>query len=87
MSKYNRKCLLCGKEYEYCPTCTKDYNKPIWYRNFHEENCRTIFYILTDYKAGNLSKEDAVEALDHCNLDNQEGWSDRNRELLEEILA
>ena len=87
MNKYNRKCILCGTEYEYCQTCAKDYDKPIWYRNFHDENCRTIFYVLADYSAGNLSKDEAAEKLSGCDLSKKYTWSEKNQKILSDIFG
>jgi len=86
MANLNRKCLLCGHEYEYCPTCARDANKPIWYRNYHDENCKTIFHVLCDFNADNISQDEAREILAGCNLSRRSSWSQFNKDLLARIM-
>lgn len=68
MEKNNRKCLVCGKEYRFCPSCAKDKNKPSWMTMYDTENCRAIFDALVDYNFGNISAVDAKAILDKCDL-------------------
>ena len=63
-----RKCILCGKEYNYCPTCTKDRNKPLWHKLYDSENCKNIFNALNDYNFNLISKEEAQAKLRSCDL-------------------
>ena len=51
-----RKCILCGKEYAYCPSCPKDAKKESWYTIFDNENCKNISKALTDYNLNKISK-------------------------------
>ena len=59
-----RKCILCGKEYEYCPSCPKDAKKETWYAIYDSENCKDISKALTDY---NLKKI-TFRGLRHTNV-------------------
>ena len=63
-----RKCVLCGKEYEFCPTCNKDKHKPLWYKLYHDENCKSIFEALNNYNFELATKEEAKEILAKCDL-------------------
>ena len=63
-----RKCVLCAKEYNYCSTCTKDRNKPLWNKLYDSENCRNIFNALNDYNFNLITKEDAQAKLRGCDL-------------------
>ena len=63
-----RKCILCGKEYEYCPSCPKDAKKETWYAIYDSENCKDISKALTDYNLKKITKEEACEALSRCDL-------------------
>lgn len=50
MSKPNRKCYTCGKEYYFCPSCGTDKNKPSWYAIFDCDVCRDVWNtIVTKY--------------------------------------
>ena len=74
MAKKNRKCATCGTKYSHCPNC--DRNAPYWMANFHEENCKNIFQICTQYNVGLLTKEQAKEALNACDLSNKENFTE-----------
>ena len=63
-----RKCILCGKEYTYCPSCPKDAKKESWYAIFNNENCKNISKTLTDYNLNKISKVEARHALLECDL-------------------
>lgn len=63
-----RKCILCGKEYTYCPSCPKDAKKESWYAIFDNENCKNISKALTDYNLNIISKAEARNALVACDL-------------------
>ena len=80
-----RKCTLCGSKYEYCPNCSKDRSKPMWYKLFDGENCHNIFNALNDYKFKLISKEEAQERLAQCDLNIT--LNDYYRGELEAIMA
>ena len=63
-----RKCILCGSEYKYCPSCKKDAKKEPWHKLYDNANCRNISKALTDYNLGKITKEDARETLSKCDL-------------------
>ena len=64
MSKrLNRTCICCGTNYRYCNRCAEDAGKPSWLRNFHDENCRKIFYAVNDFNHGEITASDAAKIL------------------------
>ena len=71
MGRRNRECYLCGQEYQYCSTCTQDKMKPAWMSEFHSENCKNIFNICTRFNMKRMSKIDAQDALNACDLSNK----------------
>jgi hypothetical protein len=80
-----RKCILCGKAYQYCPSCPKDAKKETWYALFDNENCKNISKALTDYNLHKISKDEARSALLVCDLSIQ--LNDHYRNEINEIIA
>lgn len=58
-------CKICGKEYEYCHSCslTKDVFKNVGYCG---ENCYKISMLIQSYRSNVTSAEDAAKALKEC---------------------
>jgi len=50
-----RKCVCCGKEYEYCPTCAKK-DQPQWMVTFCSEPCKELFNIVSAYNMKRVGK-------------------------------
>ena len=71
MAKRDRKCYLCGENYKYCPTCSQDKMKPAYMAEFHDENCKNIFDICTRFNMTLMSKSEAKDALNACDLSNK----------------
>ena len=63
-----RKCIVCGKEYNYCRSCPKDAKKETWYALYDNENCKNISQALTDYNFNKVTKEEAKDLLAGCDL-------------------
>ena len=82
-----RECIVCGKEYEYCNRCSSHANKPAWMALYHDDNCRSIMNIATEYMAGNLTKADAKSQLDNCDLTNKKNFSESVAKAVGEIYS
>jgi len=63
MSKPNRKCLACHKEYYFCLKCGQTRNVPAWHVDFCDETCKTVFETVSSYNCGSLTKEEANEII------------------------
>lgn len=81
----SRKCIVCGKEYEYCNRCNSHANMPTWMALYHDDNCRSIMNIATEYMAGNLTKADAKSQLDDCDLTNRNNFKESVIKAINEI--
>lgn len=66
MKKNNKTCICCGKVYTYCNRCEEHANEPAWKAIFHDDNCRKVFRIVSDYLGNAMTKEKAVEGLKTC---------------------
>lgn len=63
MARYVRSCILCGKKYEYCNTCSAFQDKPVWMFSYCSEDCKDITSLLTDYIYNKISKEEVKEII------------------------
>lgn len=59
MERGSRKCLICGKEYVYCPQCHKGDPKETWKYNYDDQKCRKIFEVISSYSFGHINKNTA----------------------------
>ena len=82
-----RKCVVCGKEYEYCNRCSSHASKPTWMALYHDDNCRSIMNIATEYMADNITKADAKSQLDNCDLTNKKNFKESIVKAINEICA
>lgn len=87
MGRRNRECYLCGRDYQYCGGCSQDRMKPAWMSEFHSESCKNIFDICTRFNMNLMSKTDAQEALNKCDLSNKENFKSYVQRDLENIFA
>ena len=51
-----RKCVCCGKEYDYCPACPKT-SQPGWMATFCSEPCKELFNIVSAYNTKRIGKD------------------------------
>lgn len=68
MKKDNKTCVCCGKKYTYCNRCEEYANEPVWKAIFHNDNCRKVFTLISDYLGKAATKEKTVEGLKECDL-------------------
>lgn len=87
MAKLNRKCIICGTCYSYCPHCSEDTNKPTWMAIFCGENCKDIYTTLDDFRDGRISREDAQTVLNGLDLSPIEKLPKNFQEIFNEIIV
>ena len=54
---------------------------------YHDDNCRSIMNIATEYVAGNITKADAKSQLDSCDLTNKKNFKESVVKAINEIYA
>lgn len=64
MARYDRSCILCGKVYEYCNSCSAFQDKPVWMFSYCSEDCKDITSLLTDFIYNRISKEEVKQAIE-----------------------
>ena len=87
MAQTNRICKTCGKEYFFCTHCEKSLNSPQWMLMWHDENCKKVFEIASDYVQGRLSKSNAKEALSKCDLKVYYTFKENIRNIIDDIMT
>lgn len=71
------KCFCCGKEYSYCPNCSKDKDKDASiYTMFDSERCKKIFRILTAQSLGKKTNEECLAELRSLNVTSDENFKE-----------
>ena len=84
--KNNRKCIICGHPYHFCPTCGEDAGKPTWYFIFDGENCHDIYEVCTQYRDGEIDVKAAYEKISKLDISNIKNFAEATRIQIEEIL-
>ena len=87
MRKRTRTCIVCGAEYTYCNNCREHASQPSWKNLYHDDNCRNIMNIATEYMAGNITKADAKSELDKCDLTNKKNFKESVLKAINEIYT
>ena len=67
MASTTKHCKICGAQYDYCPTCGRDINKPKWYVSFDRPECKKLFDVLAANGSGQLSAEKTLDELKAMN--------------------
>ena len=86
--KNNRTCIICGKNYTYCPVCNSgDANKPTWYFIFDGQNCHDIYEVCTQYRDGEIDAKVAYEKISKLDISNIKDFYEATRIQIEEIIT
>lgn len=62
--KPNRKCIICGERYVYCPTCRDSRPDEPWRNIYDSEDCMAVANIWYAYRGKEISKEDAKKKIE-----------------------
>lgn len=84
--KNNRKCIVCGKEYSYCPNCHGDYGKEYWHVNYCDENCKKIYEACAGYSAKQYDKEATAKRLMACDLSGLNHFDEIVKQIINEVM-
>lgn len=66
--KFNRICIVCGKNYEYCSHCGKFNPREKWRYLYCSENCREIWKVCNGVENEGLSIAEAKQRLSKCDV-------------------
>ena len=84
--KNNRKCIICGHSYHFCPTCGEDAGKPTWYFIFDGLNCHDIYEVCTQYRDKKIDAKKAYELISKLDLSNIEDFVEVTKNQIKEII-
>jgi len=82
--KHERKCIVCGTTYSYCPRCKQYESSPRWKVNFCSEDCKNIFSVIDKFIFKHISAEDAKKALNESKVVIK---SDELKKVVNSIMA
>lgn len=82
-----RKCLVCGAEYSYCPTCAEDALKPTWMMSFDTENCHEIWDTLCAITCKTVSEADGIKKLKKLDLSKRDTFEPGIKKHLNTVLS
>jgi hypothetical protein len=85
--KHERKCIVCGEAYSYCPRCSEDLSRPAWYGIFCSDNCHDIYDITLRYGEGLLTKAEAKSALSKMDVRKKDEFHPVIKMRLNEIMG
>lgn len=86
MKQNNKTCICCGEVYTFCTGCGQFDNEPRWRAIYHNETCKDIFIIVSDYLQNAISKEDAKERLLKCDLSYKNKLHEKIQKGIDELL-
>lgn len=66
--KNTKVCHICGKQYEYCTSCSGVQSADYWKSAWCSENCKAISSIIANYAAEQITANDARTQLGKCDL-------------------
>ena len=80
-----KNCILCGKQYEYCPRCNE--TEPTYKLKWCSANCNNIFLTLNKVSFKHLTKEQAADELEKLDLSDMDKYSEQIKAYIQDILS
>lgn len=87
IKKNNKTCIVCNTRYTFCTHCSDFDYEPRWKALFHDENCKKIFSLLTEYNAGNIDKETAVNSMKELDLSDFSKFKEKLQNEINDLLT
>lgn len=87
MDRKKRICATCHSEYNYCPRCNEDKDKPLWYFTFCSSNCKDIYSVASDFENNQINADKAKEKLDGLDLTKLDNFGESYKKSISKIFA
>lgn len=81
-----RNCIICGKEYRYCPNCGADNKDETWRYLYDSEECMNVFNILSRFKNGHIGKEEAKSQFKALKISRDKKFTAEIQKQIDDIL-
>ena len=82
-----RTCVLCGKNYSFCPVCNpEDRLKPMWYFCWCSDNCHEIDEVTSAFEDGRMTDIEAKAKLEKLDLSRKEYFGESYKNSIVSIM-
>ena len=85
--KGNKICATCHSNYDFCPKCNKDKDKPLWYFTFCSQNCHDIYEITSSFENGKIDADEAKLKLNNLNLSKLDNFGESYKKSIDKIMS
>ena len=83
---HERNCIICGKQYQYCPKCLQYSNMEKWHVEYCSEQCKNTYSIINKYIFKHIDKEQAKMLLEGNGISNDSNIVPKWKDFVFEIL-
>ena len=80
-------CATCRSNYDFCPKCNRDKDKPLWYFTFCSQNCHDIYDTTSKFEDGLIDASEAKSQLDNLNLSNLDNFGESYKKSINKIMS
>lgn len=87
MSKANRTCYCCGREYYYCPSCTGENKDPRVYTMWDSELCKDIFDALVSESTKKVNTKECKDKLIQLGVNKSTILKESVRKHVDRVMA
>lgn len=81
-----RHCLICGKQYIYCPNCGGGNKEETWRYLYDSEDCMEVFNILSRYINKHIDKEEAKSQYKALKISKDKKFTAEIQKQVDEII-
>ena len=87
MARDDKTCVMCNKHYKFCESCPSKYNITETWRNiFCSENCRSLYKVYDQIKAGQIADKNAIKAIKKLDISYIQNINDPMKSVLNVLL-
>jgi len=83
---HERNCIVCGKQYRYCPKCAQYSNMEKWHIEYCNEQCKNTYSTINKYMFKHIDKDTAKMLLEGNDISQNSNLLPKWKEVINEIL-